>query len=435
MAENKKTKAAREKLPIYGCREQLLDAIKKHQILVIEGETGCGKTTQIAQYLHEGGYTMHGKIACTQPWRVAAMSVATRVAKEMGVKLGHEVGFVVKYEDCTSNRTVIKYMTHGMLLQEFLGEPNLTSYGVIIVDEAHERTVNIDILLGILKTITRSRPDMKLLISSATLDAQKFCNFFNGAPLFHIQGPLFPIEIIYTKVPQANYLEAVVATVLQIHMTQPLGDILAFLPTEKDIKRAKDNLMQQIEGYGSKIGEMVIHLIHEYLPSQHQIEIFEETPKGARKVILATNVVETSLTIDNINYVIDSGFCEQKSYSPWNTADSLVINPISQVVAQQRAGRATCTSMGKCFRLYTKRSFQNDMAKDTIYEIWRTNISHVVLVLKTLGINDPMNFDFIDPPGLQNILRAIVELHTFGALNGHGELTMIGKKIGQYNLF
>lgn len=255
--EKKKMDIAETKrsLPVYPFRDDLIAAIREHhvqsiiyeialktnrsfnflflllfQILIVEGETGSGKTTQIPQYLHEEGFTQDGKkIGCTQPRRVAAMSVASRVAQEMGVKLGNEVGYSIRFEDCTSERTVLKYMTDGTLHREFLSEPDLASYSVMMIDEAHERTLHTDILFGLVKDIARFRPELKLLISSATLDAEKFSQFFDDAPIFRIPGRRFPVHIYYTKAPEADYIDACVVSVLQIHATQPLGDILVFL--------------------------------------------------------------------------------------------------------------------------------------------------------------------------------------------------------------
>ncbi|KAG0587933.1 hypothetical protein M758_2G172300 [Ceratodon purpureus] len=422
----------RKSLPIYAYREQLLDAIKEHQILVIEGETGSGKTTQIPQYLHEAGYSKQGKIGCTQPRRVAAMSVSARVATEMDVKLGHEVGYSIRFEDCTSDTTVLKYMTDGMLLREFLGEPDLASYSVMMVDEAHERTLSTDILFGLVKDITRFRPDIKLLISSATLDAQKFSDYFDGAPIFRIPGRRFPVDILYTKAPEADYLEAAIVTVLQIHVTQPSGDVLVFFTGQEEIETAEEILKHRTRGLGSKIAEMIICPIYANLPPDMQAKIFEETPEGARKVVLATNIAETSLTIDGIKYVIDPGFCKQKSYSPRTGMESLIVTPISQAAAQQRAGRAGRTSAGKCFRLYTAWSFQNEMDENTIPEIQRTNLGNVVLLLKSLGINDLINFDFMDPPPAETLLRALEQLYALGALNDRGELTKMGRRMAEF---
>ncbi|EPS61353.1 hypothetical protein M569_13444, partial [Genlisea aurea] len=327
-----KLQAERKLLPIYPYRDDLLQAVNDYQVLVIVGETGSGKTTQIPQYLHEAGYTKRGKIGCTQPRRVAAMSVAARVSQEMGVKLGHEVGYSIRFEDCTSEKTVLKYMTDGMLLREFLGEPDLAAYSVVMVDEAHERTLSTDILFGLVKDIARYRPDLKLLISSATLDAEKFSDYFDSAPIFKIPGRRYPVEIHYTKAPEADYLDAAIVTALQIHVTQPPGDgdILVFLTGQEEIETAEQILKHRVAGLGTKIAELIICPIYANLPTELQAKIFEPTPEGARKVVLATNIAETSLTIDGIKYVIDPGFSKMKSYNPRTGMESLLVTPISK---------------------------------------------------------------------------------------------------------
>ena len=330
----------RRLLPIYAYREELLVAIRDHQIVIIDGETGSGKTTQIPQYLHEVGYSKLGKIGVTQPRRVAAMSVAARVSRELGVKLGHEVGYSIRFEDCTTDRTIIKYMTDGMLLREFLGEPDLASYSVLIIDEAHERTLHTDVLFGLVKDVARYRKDFKLIISSATLDVVKFSQYFDNAPRFNIPGRRFPVDIYYTKAPEADYLEAAVITVLQIHVSQPEGDILVFFTGQEEIDSAVEMLQQRTRGLGTRIGELVILPIYSTLPSDLQAKIFEPTPEGARKVVIATNIAETSLTIDGIKYVIDSGFAKQTSFNPRTGMESLIVTPISKASANQRAGRA-----------------------------------------------------------------------------------------------
>uniref|UniRef100_A0A3Q2CK27 RNA helicase n=1 Tax=Cyprinodon variegatus TaxID=28743 RepID=A0A3Q2CK27_CYPVA len=322
----------RRSLPIFPYRDDLLAAIHEHQILVIEGETGSGKTTQIPQYLLEDGYTKGGmKIGCTQPRRVAAMSVAARVAEEMSVKLGNEVGYSIRFEDCTSERTVLKYMTDGMLLREFLTEPDLASYSVIIIDEAHERTLHTDILFGLIKDIARFRPDLKVLVASATLDTERFSCFFDDAPVFRIPGRRFPVDIFYTKAPEADYLDACVVSVLQIHVTQPPGDVLVFLTGQEEIEACCEMLQERCRRLGSKIAELVVLPIYANLPSDMQAKIFSPTPPGARKVVVATNIAETSLTIDGIIYVIDPGFCKQKSYNARTGMESLIVTPCSRV--------------------------------------------------------------------------------------------------------
>ena len=427
-------KEVKESLPVFPFRDSLLAAIEEHQILIVEGETGSGKTTQIPQYLYEAGYTENGekKIGCTQPRRVAAMSVSARVAEEMGVKLGNEVGYSIRFEDCTSERTVLKYMTDGMLLREFLGEPDLSSYNVMIIDEAHERTLHTDILFGLIKDIARFRSDLKLLISSATLDAEKFSEFFDGAPIFRIPGRRFPVDIMYTKAPEADYIDACVVTVLQIHVTQPLGDILVFLTGQEEIETCQELLTERTRALGSKIRELVIVPIYANLPSDMQAKVFEKTPPGARKVVLATNIAETSLTIDNIIYVIDPGFNKQNSYNARTGMESLIVTPVSKASANQRAGRAGRVAAGKCFRLYTAWAYQHELEDNTVPEIQRVNLGNVVLLLKSLGINDLIHFDFLDPPPHETLVLALEQLYALGALNHLGELTKLGRRMAEF---
>lgn len=422
-----------QSLPVYPYKGELIQAIRDHQIIIIEGETGSGKTTQIPQYLHQAGFTKNKmKIGCTQPRRVAAMSVAARVSEEMGTKLGNEVGYSIRFEDCCSERTIIKYMTDGMLLREFLSEPDLAGYSVLIIDEAHERTLHTDVLFGLVKDIARFRKDLKLLISSATLDADKFSQFFDDAPIFRIPGRRFPVNIYYTKAPEADYLEAVVVTVLQIHVTQPIGDILVFLTGQEEIEASQELLQERTRKLGSKIKELIILPIYANLPSDLQAKIFEPTPPGARKVILATNIAETSLTIDGIIYVIDPGFCKQKSYNPRTGMESLVVTPISKASANQRSGRAGRVAAGKCFRLYTAWAYKNELEENTIPEIQRTNLGNVVLLLKSLGINDLIHFDFMDPPPAETLIIALEQLYALGGLNHHGELTKLGRRMAEF---
>jgi pre-mRNA-splicing factor ATP-dependent RNA helicase DHX16 len=422
----------RKKLPMYPYRESLLDAIAEHQVIIIVGETGSGKTTQIPQYLYEAGYHKLGKIGCTQPRRVAAMSVSARVAQEMGVKLGNEVGYSIRFEDCTSEKTQVKYMTDGMLLREFLSEPDLASYSCMMIDEAHERTLHTDVLFGLVKDIARFRPDLKLLISSATLDAEKFSEYFDFAPIFRIPGRRYPVEILYAKAPEADYLYASAITALQIHVTHPPGDVLIFLSGQEEIETCEELLIQRTKGLGTKIGELVICPIYANLPSDMQAKIFEPTPPGARKIVIATNIAETSLTIDGIKYVIDPGFCKQNSYNPRTGMESLQVTPVSKASAMQRAGRAGRTSPGKCFRLYTAWAFQHELEDNAVPEIQRTNLGNVVLLLKSLGINDLVNFDFMDPPPSETMFRALEQLYALGALNDRGELTTMGRKMAEF---
>ncbi|MBW0530860.1 hypothetical protein O181_070575 [Austropuccinia psidii MF-1] len=414
----KSIEEVRKSLPVYDWRDQLLKAVAEYQVLIVVGETGSGKTTQLPQYLHEAGYTKDGgKIGCTQPRRVAAMSVAARVADEMGVRVGDAVGYSIRFEDCTSPKTVIKYMTDGMLLREFMTEPDLAGYAAMIIDEAHERTLSTDILLGLVKDIARFRPDFRLLISSATMNAAKFSEYFDDAPIFNIPGRMYPVDILYTPNPEANYLHAAVTTVFQIHTTQPKGDILVFFTGQDEIEAAQENLEETARALGNKIGELVICPIYANLPTEMQAKIFEPTPDKARKVVLATNIAETSITIDGVVYVIDPGFVKQNSYNPRTGMESLVVVPCSRAAANQRAGRAGRVAPGKCFRLYTKSAYMKELEEDTVPEIQRTNLANVVLLLKSLGINDLIGFDFLDPPPGDTLIRVLDLLYALGAFN------------------
>ncbi|XP_014219992.1 putative pre-mRNA-splicing factor ATP-dependent RNA helicase DHX16 [Copidosoma floridanum] len=420
-------------LPVYKYKKELIQAIRDHQILIVRGETGSGKTTQIPQYLYEAGFTKDDKlIGCTQPRRVAAMSVAARVAHEMGVKLGNEVGYAIRFEDCTSHRTRIKYMTDGTLHREFLSEPDLASYSVMIIDEAHERTLHTDILFGLIKDIARFRSDLKLIISSATLDASKFAEFFDEAPIFLVPGRRYTVDIFYTKAPEADYIDAAVVTVLQIHTTQPPGDVLVFLTGQEEIETCHEMLQDRAKRLGSKVSELIIVPVYANLPSEMQAKIFLPTPPGARKVVLATNIAETSLTIDNIIYVIDPGFAKQNNFNSRTGMESLMVVPISKASANQRAGRAGRVAPGKCFRLYTSWAYQYEMEENTVPEIQRINLGNAVLTLKALGINDLVHFDFLDPPPHETLILALEQLYALGALNHRGELTKLGRRMAEF---
>ncbi|KAJ2378625.1 hypothetical protein IW150_000686 [Coemansia sp. RSA 2607] len=426
-------KEVRESLPVYQYRDDLLDSIEKFQTMIIVGETGSGKTTQITQYLREAGYTKGGKrIACTQPRRVAAMSVAARVADEVGTKLGHEVGYAIRFEDCTSEKTEIVYMTDGLLFREFMTEPDLNSYSVIMIDESHERTLHTDILFALVKDIIRFRPDLKLLIASATMDAEKFSEYFDDAPIYKIPGRPYPVEIYNTKAPEANYLQACVTTVLQIHVSQPKGDILVFLTGQDEIEQAQESLQQAMKALGSRVSELIICPIYANLPSELQARIFEPTPEGARKVVLATNIAETSITIDGVVFVIDPGFAKQNSYNPRSGMESLQVVPCSRASANQRAGRAGRVGPGKCFRMYTQHAFLNEMEENTSPEILRTNLSSVVLMLKCIGINNLLEFDFMDPPSPAALQHSLEHLYALGALNDRGDLTKLGRRMAEF---
>lgn len=424
----------RQSLPIYKLRDSLVQAVKDNKILIVIGETGSGKTTQITQYLAEEGLCVRGKIGCTQPRRVAAMSVAKRVAEEYGCRLGQEVGYLIRFEDVTSQETVIKYMTDGMLLRECLVDPDLKQYSVIMLDEAHERTINTDVLFGLLKKAIKKREDLKLIVTSATLDAVKFSSYFYEAPIFTIPGRTHPVDILYTKEPESDYLDAALIAVMQIHLTEPPGDILVFLTGQEEIDTACEILYERMKSLGPEVPELIILPVYSALPSEMQTRIFDPAPPGTRKVVVATNIAETSLTIDGIYYVVDPGFVKQKVYSSKSGLDALVVTPISQAQAKQRAGRAGRTGPGKCYRLYTERAYRDEMLATAVPEIQRTNMASTVLSLKAMGINDLLSFDFMDPPPLETLISAMEQLHSLSALDDEGLLTRLGRRMAEFPL-
>jgi pre-mRNA-splicing factor ATP-dependent RNA helicase DHX16 len=451
-------KEARESLPIFAYRQAFLDAIREYQVLIVVGETGSGKTTQLTQFLYENGYAKNGMIGCTQPRRVAAMSVAKRVSEEMSVKLGQEVGYTIRFEDCTSpDKTIIKYMTDGMCLREFMTDPSLSSYSALMIDEAHERGCNSDILLALVKDLAKARPELKIIISSATMDAAKFSEYFANTPIFStfplhsslsncplfnintnsflyldVPGRRFPVDIHYTSQPEANYLSAAITSIFQIHTSQPKGDILVFLTGQEEIEAAEQHITEISRKLGNRVGEVIICPIFANLDTERQAKIFEPTPEGARKVVLATNIAETSLTIDGIVYVIDSGFTKELVYTPATGMSSLQSVAISRASALQRSGRAGRVSPGKCFRLYTKWAYMNEMDESTTPEIQRSNLNSVVLLLTSMGIHDLLNFDFLDPPPTETLISSLNVLFALGALNHRGELTKIGRQVSVF---
>ena len=432
----------KQNLPIYEYKQEILKLIKDKQILIIEGETGSGKTTQIPQYLYENGFCDNNKKICvTQPRRVAAMSVASRVAYEMGVKCGHEVGYSIRFEENVSPMTKIIYMTDGIFLRYLLSDNLLNEFSVIMIDEAHERSIQTDIIFGIIKTLIEKREDLRIIISSATLSTLKFKNYFSEAEIIKVPGRRFPVDIYYTKSPEPDYIEAAVITSLQIHISQAEelfdddnsgGDILVFLTGQEEIELAKRMINNQIKKLRGKIPNCVVLPIYAALPSEEQAKIFMPVSKGERKIILATNIAETSITINGIGYVIDSGFCKQICYDPRTGLETLAVTPISKANANQRAGRAGRVRPGKCFRLYTSSSFQNELEDNNVPEIQRNNLISMILLMKSLGINNLLDFDFMDSPPHEILIKALEQLYALGALNSEGVLTQTGLKMIQY---
>ncbi|XP_027339905.1 pre-mRNA-splicing factor ATP-dependent RNA helicase DEAH7 [Abrus precatorius] len=437
-AKSKSIAEQRKYLPIFSVREELLQVIRENQVIVVVGETGSGKTTQLTQYLHEDGYTVGGLVGCTQPRRVAAMSVAKRVSEEMDTELGGKVGYAIRFEDVTGPSTIIKYMTDGVLLRETLKDSDLDKYRVIVMDEAHERSLSTDVLFGILKKVVAQRRDFKLIVTSATLNAQKFSNFFGSVPIFHIPGRTFPVNILWSKTPVEDYVEGAVKQAMTIHITSPPGDILIFMTGQDEIEAAcyalAERMEQMVSSSNKAVPKLLILPIYSQLPADLQAKIFQKAEDGARKCIVATNIAETSLTVDGIFYVIDTGYGKMKVYNPRMGMDALQVFPVSRAAADQRSGRAGRTGPGTCYRLYTESAYLNEMLPSPVPEIQRTNLGNVVLLLKSLKVENLLDFDFMDPPPQDNILNSMYQLWVLGALNNVGGLTDLGWKMVEFPL-
>lgn len=375
-----------------------------------------------------------GIIAVTQPRRVAATSVAQRVSEEMDCRLGAKVGYQIRFDNTSSAETRIKYMTDGVLVREITQDPLLSRYGIIILDEAHERGLDTDILFGLLKRLLKKRPSLRLIVSSATLNTELFSNFFDKCPVIKVPGRHHPVAIFHQRSKSQNrsmILGSAVDIVLQIHHEEGPGHVLLFLTGRDEIERACELLRRHEDGghpQGKDGQRMLILPLYGALPSREQKKVFEAVPEGTRKVIVSTNIAETSVTVDGIKYVVDPGFVKQRVYKAERGIDALMVVPISKAAAQQRAGRAGRTMPGKCYRLYPQEIFK-EMDEETLPEIRRTNLSNTILQMKVIGINDVLGFDFLEAPLPEAVLFALKQLHQLSALSNTGDITALGRKM------
>ena len=423
-------------LPVYTQKDLILSALEKSRVIVVESPTGSGKTTQLPVILQQAGYGGKGIIGVTQPRRIAALSVSEFIARQMGHPLGTMVGYKMRFEDRTSSSTQIKIMTDGILLQEMKLDPYLSKYNCLIVDEAHERSLNIDFILGLLKRVLEERKEFKLIISSATINAAVFSEYFGQCPIVKIDAQVFPVTIIYDSPTvfdsSAIAEEALFKKILDIMhrflSEDNSGDVLIFLPGEKMIKTCMSLLSSS--GFGKEL-----HLLPLYgrLGKEEQERVFEPTPQGKTKVIVSTNIAETSVTIDGITAVIDSGLSKLNHYNPRTFTSSLIEAPISKASANQRKGRAGRTGPGTCYRLYNRKDFEK-RPLFTTEEIYRTDLSEVVLRMADLGITSFEEFDFLSSPGREGLIAAIETLMLLDALENDHSLSNIGKLMTEFPL-
>uniref|UniRef100_A0A673V3M1 RNA helicase n=1 Tax=Suricata suricatta TaxID=37032 RepID=A0A673V3M1_SURSU len=403
----------RQKLPVFKLRNHILYLVENYQTVVIVGETGCGKSTQLPQYLAEAGWTAEGRVVgVTQPRRVAAVT----------------------------------FLTDGMLVREMMVDPLLTKYSAIMLDEAHERTLYTDIAIGLLKKIQRKRGDLRLIVASATLDAEKFRDFFNQnetsdptrdtCVILTVEGRTFPVDILYLQSPVPDYIKSTVETVMKIHQTEGDGDILAFLTGQEEVETVVSMLIEQARALGRTGMKRHLRVLPMYagLPSFEQMKVFERVSRSVRKVVVATNVAETSITISGIVYVIDCGFVKLRAYNPRTAIECLVVVPVSQASANQRAGRGGRNRSGKCYRLYTEEAFDK-LPQCTVPEMQRSNLAPVILQLKALGIDNVLRFHFMSPPPAQSMVQALELLYALGGLDKDCRLTEpLGMRIAEFPL-
>lgn len=418
----------RKQLPVYQHKQKIEDYINSLQVTVLIGETGSGKSTQIPQFLMPFNKK---QIAVTQPRRVAAASLAARVSEEYGCQLGQEVGYQVRFSNFTSNNTKLKYLTDGMLLREIMLDRKLSKYSTIIIDEAHERTILTDLILGFLKSLINSndRSDLKLIIMSATLNAELFSKFFDNAPILFIEGKMYPVSKHYLSDPTEDMVDTMIKAVVQINMSELEGDILCFLPGQEEIDNCV-SILEQISPELPKEAPIIVPLpLYAALSPSQQTKIFTKLEKRRRKVILATNIAETSITVSGVKYVIDSGLRKVKVWKHQLGLSTLLTTPISQASAKQRAGRAGRESPGKVFRLYSEDVFRDKLPKQQESEITRNDIIYPILTLKKLGVEDLLNWTWLEHPGKDAILVALSSLYSLGALNDAGNITALGYKM------
>ncbi|CCH60435.1 hypothetical protein TBLA_0C06420 [Henningerozyma blattae CBS 6284] len=427
----------RSTLTVYKNKDEIMKYIENCQVTVLIGETGSGKSTQIPQFLLESNKSKNKKdsfsIAVTQPRRVAAINLANRVAQEFGCNIGDQVGYSVRFDNKTSSRTNLKYLTDGMLLRELMIDKQLKDYNVVIIDEAHERTVLTDLILGFLKSLIMGpRPDLKIIVMSATLQAEKFSEFFNNAPILFVEGRKFPVTQYYLKAASDDIVDSIIRCCVQINQGEPIGDILCFLPGQEEIDKAVTivNKISELVASSSehRVPSMVAYPLYAALPPSKQAQVFLPIKGFKRKIVFSTNIAETSVTISGVKYVVDSGLRKVKVWRHQLGLATLLTVPISQASAMQRTGRAGRETAGKSYRLYRENDFES-LPLQTEPEIARSDVTSPVLFLKRSGVHDIVNWTWFENPGKSSLVMGLQELYQLGALDDSGKITKRGEQM------
>lgn len=439
---------APDSLPVAAYKEQIIDTLLVNDIIVVVGETGSGKTTQVPQYLLDSARfakvfpgRSELRIAVTQPRRVAAVAVARRVSQERGTSVSGLVGYTIRFEDRTSSATRLRYMTDGCLLRECLGDPELLGYDVVILDEAHERSLHTDVLFALMKRTLAQRQaqkrTFKILVTSATLDTGQFSAYFNNCPVLDIPGRTFKVDLHYHPISKTQRVVAAVNVALNLHVREGPGHILVFLTGMEECEQATTiahTKLREMLDAGKQVSDCLIVPLYGMMQSDDQRQVFETPPEGCRKLVFSTNIAETSLTVAGVGFVVDTGYCKQKYFNAKTGMESLVVTEVSQVQATQRAGRAGRTQDGKCFRLFSEESYLRSFQKITVPEILRSNLASVTLQMKALGIDDVVNFDFMEAPDRARLVRSLRTLFLLDALDADGVITEAGKRMAQLPL-
>lgn len=423
--DRRKIQEARSALPIAAHEARIRQTVRDNAVVVLLGETGSGKSTQVPQFLLDD---YPGAIAVTQPRRVAAVNLARRVADERACELGGQVGYSIRFDDRSSHATRIKYLTDGMLLIELMRDPLLSSYSVVVLDEAHERSLLTDLLLGFMKALLRKRMGLKVVVMSATLDAQAFSTFFDDAEILAVEGRSYPVSLYYTKTPLEDYVDAVLRAVFQVHLHEATGDVLVFLTGSDEIEQ----LCELVRGYAGQLPKEAPKIqplpLYAALSQSAQQAVFDPPLQNCRKVVFCTNIAETSVTVPGVRYVVDCGLQKQRARHPKIGVEELKVVPLARSNADQRAGRAGREAAGKCWRLYTEDTYDR-LPAAAEPEIRRVGLASAVLAMKARGVDDVLNFDYLDPPDRDALVAALEELYSLGALDDGGAITELGGRM------